>query len=223
MSFLSYKSGTPLVWRTDYVNRIICGDCLEVMKGIPDGAVDLMVTDPPYGVNWMPRINLRTPIVGDDKPFDPAPFLKIGKHHLFWGGMYFADKLPPSESWFVWLKQPPTFDDCRKTYAPCDLAWSDFGGKPRVKHHTWDGNFRSGVKRGEIKHPAQKPIEIMRWCIEASVGDLILDPFAGSGTTCVAAKQLGRKYIGIEINPEYCKIAEDRLRQGELFSVRQGG
>ena len=196
---------------------LYCGDCLEIMKGIPDGAVDAVITDPPYGVSWVPRVNLRVPMEGDDRPFDPTPFLSIGNKHLFWGGIHFSDKLPSSESWFVWLKQPPTFDECRKTYSPCDLAWSDFGGKPRIKHQTWDGNFRSGVKRGEVVHPAQKPIEIMRWCVDAVEADIILDPFAGSGTTLVAAKQLGRRYIGIEIDPEYCEIARDRLRQEELF------
>ena len=67
-------------------------------------------------------------------------------------------------------------------------------------------------------HPIIKPLKVMKWCLSLFPDcDIICDPFAGSGTTLVAAKQLGRKFIGIEIDPGYCKIAEDRLRQEELF------
>lgn len=190
------------------------GDCREILPSLEP--VDLVLTDPPYGINWRTRISQET-IVGDNVAFEPTPFLAMGNHHLFWGAIYFSDKLPVSESWFVWLKQPSTFDDCRKTYAPCDMAWSDFGGKPRIKHHTWDGNFREGEDSGKALHPAQKPIEIMRWCVGNAPQGTILDPFMGSGTTLRAAKDLGRRAIGIEIEEKYCEIAAKRLSQ-EVFS-----
>ena len=189
------------------------GDCREILPSLPK--IDLVLTDPPYGVSWVPRVNAIATF-GDNQPFEPAPFLSVCNFHLFWGAIHFSDKLPSSEAWFVWLKQPPTFDNCRKTYAPCDMAWSDFGGKPRIKHHTWDGNFREGEDAGKALHPSQKPIEIMRWCVgDAPIG-LILDPFMGSGTTLRAAKDLGRKAIGIEIEEKYCEIAANRLRQEVL-------
>ena len=191
------------------------GDCREILPSLPP--VDLVLTDPPYGINWIPRVNNREFMKGDNEDFDPSEYLRVGSKHLFWGANYFANKLPPSKSWFVWLKRPDSFDSCKKTYAPCEMAWSNFDGSIRVKHHTWDGNFRSGVENEKFIHPAQKPIEVMRWCIEESdIDGIILDPFMGSGTTLVAAYSLGRKAIGIEIEKKYCDIAIQRLRQMPL-------
>jgi len=189
-------------------------DCREILPQLEP--VDAVLTDPPYGINWIPRINNRAAMIGDDEEFNPAFLMGAGKQHLFWGANYFANKLPNSEAWFIWLKQPPTFDDCRKTYAPCEMAWSDFGGKPRIKHHCWDGNFRAGDQGGRFLHPAQKPLEIMKWVIGAADGEIILDPFMGSGTTLRAAKDLGRKAIGIEIEEKYCEIAAKRMSQEVL-------
>ncbi len=149
----------------------------------------------------------------DNKQFDPRPFL-IAKQHLFWGGNYFAHLLPPSESWFVWMKRPSmNFENDRRTYAMAELAWSDFGTKPLVKTHVWDGGKRQGeAENRTFCHPSQKPTEVMRWCIAESVGS-ILDPFMGSGTTLRAAKDLGRIAIGIEIEEKYCETAARRMQQ----------
>lgn len=218
-----------MVWPDDYINKIICGDCLEVMQGIPDGAVDLVVTDPPYGIglptNYKSRgrgkwtNNKDFPAVhGDDKPFDPIPLLRqFGEIPLFiFGGNYFARQLPEMSSWYVWDKR----DGCLvNDQADCELIWSNVGGPARVFRHLWNGCLKASERTEPRQHPTQKPIALMRWLIAAQSkeGQVVLDPYVGSGTTCIAAKQLGRKYIGIEINPDYCKIAEDRLRQGELF------
>lgn len=191
------------------------GDCREILPHLTK--VDLVLTDPPYGIDWVPRINNREKMVGDNEPFDPSFMLSVGTRHLFWGANYYSDKVKPSKAWFIWLKRPDTFDACKKTYAPCEMAWSDFNGSIRVKHHTWDGNFRSGIENEKFIHPAQKPVEVMRWCIEESEFEgIILDPFMGSGTTLRAAKDLGRKAIGIEIEEKYCEIAAKRLSQ-EVF------
>lgn len=206
--------GLPKPYYEENGITIYHGDCREILPHLPK--VDLVLTDPPYGIDWIPRINNQEKMHGDTEKFNPKEFMVANKH-LFWGGNYFCDKLPISEAWFIWLKRPETFDDCKKTFSPCEMAWSDFGGKIRVKHHTWDGNFRVGIENERFIHPAQKPIEIMRWSIEESGTDgLILDPFIGSGTTLRAAKDLGRKAIGIEIEEKYCAIAVKRLRQEVL-------
>ncbi len=179
------------------------------------------MTDPPYGIGWIPRVNHRgeDQLWIDDKQFDPRPFL-VAKQHLFWGANYFAHLLPPSESWFVWMKRPVgnhvNFENDRRSYAMAELAWSDFGTKPLVKVHVWDGGMRAGeMDNRTFCHPSQKPTEIMGWCIAESIGTL-LDPFMGSGTTLRAAKDLGRKAIGIEIEEKYCEIAARRMEQEVL-------
>jgi site-specific DNA-methyltransferase (adenine-specific) len=188
------------------------GDCREIVPTL--GKVDAVVTDPPYGINWVPRINHREVLWVDDKAFDPRPFL-IGTEHLFFGGNYFSHLLPPSEAWFLWLKRPVAHDFDRATsYAPCEMAWSDFKGKQRVRSHVWDGGMRAGnAGNRTFCHPSQKPIEVMEWCISNSVGETVLDPFMGSGTTGIAAVNLGRKFIGIELEPEYFEIACKRITE----------
>lgn len=184
------------------------GDCYEIVPTL--GGVPSVVTDPPYGIGWKPRVNHQNQPWIDVRP-DIRPLL-VGKSHCFWGGNYFTDQLPASESWLIWLKRPAGFDEDPRTYAPCELAWSDFGGKPRTKTHVWDGGKRAGAKDNRsFCHPAQKPIEVMNWCVSLTNADLVLDPFMGSGTTGVACANLGRKFIGIEIEPSYFEIACERV------------
>jgi DNA modification methylase len=86
------------------LGKLYHGDCLEIMPKLEQ--VDLVLTDPPYGINWIPRTNHREQIWIDDKQFDPRPFLPIGKQHCFWGGNYFAHLLPPTQGWATWVKRP---------------------------------------------------------------------------------------------------------------------
>ena len=197
------------------------GDCLEVMRGIPDGAVDLVVTDPPYGISekWVggfsanhgwgrSHVEKTTRNAWDSAPPSVACFSEIGRvsrMQVVWGGNYFP--LPPSRCWLVWNKPERGF-----TLAEAELAWTNADSLVRV----YDGPRHEANR----VHPTQKPLDLMKWCLAqswAAASDIILDPFAGSGTTLVAAKQLGRRYIGIDIEDKYCAIAVDRLRQEELF------
>ena len=201
------------------------GDCREASIWFGVGAV---ITDPPYGINWVPRVNH----AGDDQVwrdtevFDPADWLRIGDFHLFWGAQYFANKLPVSDSWLTWVKRPVRVDFSldRRSYATTELAWSDFGCKSRFISHVWDGGKRAGHSDNRtFCHPAQKPVEVMAWCLSLLPKDcegIIVDPFCGSGTTLVAAKQSGRRAIGIEIEERYCEIAAKRLSQ-EVLPLEQ--
>lgn len=197
------------------------GDCREILPTL--STVCAVVTDPPYGINWKPRVTHQDQPWIDDVQFDPAVFLEIGRRHLFWGAQYFAHKLPPSESWLTWCKRPGNYDFSKdsRSYATTELAWSDWG-KARFKVLVWDGGKRAGVADNrEFCHPSQKPVEIMEWCIPPD-SRVVLDPYAGSGTTGVACANLGREFIGIEIEPTYfdvaCKRLEDAQRQARMFA-----
>jgi len=207
---------------------IACGDCLEVMKQIPDKSIDLILTDPPYGVKRDKGFGgfrgfggFGRPIAGrqyndcwdENRPnkiyFDEI--LRISKKALIFGGNYFADILPQSRHWIVWdkLNTMPTFGDC-------ELIWTNIK-RNSVKKITYQYNGLLG-KEKERYHPTQKPVKLIKELIEkySDENDLVLDPFLGSGTTAVACKDLGRKCIGIEISEEYVKIAIKRLSQEVL-------
>jgi site-specific DNA-methyltransferase (adenine-specific) len=202
---------------------LYCGDCREILPTL--GKVDAVVTDPPYGINWQPRVTHQDQPWVDDVEFDPAPFLGVGRYHLFWGGQYFAQRLPHCEGWLVWCKRPISFDFSgdNRTYATTELAWRDWG-KAKFMSLVWDGGKREGdASNRTFCHPSQKPLEVMEWCVRQLPDDagLIFDPFMGSGTTGVAAVKLGRRFIGIEIESKYFEIACRRigeaLKQPDLF------
>ena len=223
------KDPGDLIWPDDFINKIICGDCLEVMKKIPDGAVDLVLTDPPYGIDYNGEATPQgkhtfshrgqtAKVFGDNKPFDARFLVKrfYDKSMILWGANCYCDTLPIEFVWLVWDKV--TKNGLKLRIAECEFAWTNCVGRSQVFRHLWSGAYRDSERKVYV-HPTQKPIRLFQWCIELSkTKGIILDPFLGSGTTAVAAKQLGRQFIGIEINMDYCKIAEDRLRQEELFN-----
>lgn len=218
-------------WRKETLAEgvtIYCGDCREILPTL--GKVDAVVTDPPYGIGYArgsggkgkQRIrsgrNDESPIVGDDTPFDPTPWLKWSC--VLWGANHYAARLPHGR-WLAWNKlgtlEP--WDD----FSDVEFAWQNKRAADRIFSLLWKGLVQ-GEKIGssERLHPTQKPVRLMQWCIE-HVGDAetILDPFMGSGTTGVAAVKLGRKFIGIEIEPKYfdiaCKRITDALTRPDLF------
>jgi DNA modification methylase len=141
----------------------------------------------------------------------------VGKQTIVFGGNFFADLLPPSTHWIVWdkLNTMPTFGDC-------ELLWTNVDRKS-VKKVTVQYNGLLG-KEQHRWHPTQKPLKLLHWCVDhySAVGDRILDPFMGSGTTLRAAKDLGRKAVGIEIEERYCEVAAKRMEQSTLgFALDQ--
>ena len=187
------------------------GDCRDILPLLPK--VDAVITDPPYGIGIAAN-----PVRQAHEKFDwdaSAPDSEIinscvaaGDVAVLWGGNYFD--LPPQQCFFIWDKvQPQDF-----SLAMCEFAWTNKKGPAKM--------HRQSVLSYRKEHPTQKPIELMEWCI-TQVGNpkTILDPFMGSGTTGVAAVQMGRKFIGIEREPKYFDIACERIynayRQNTLF------
>jgi site-specific DNA-methyltransferase (adenine-specific)/modification methylase len=201
------------------------GDCLEILPMLPK--VDAVIADPPYGIGYSHGVGggklARStqfdhhPIVGDDAPFDPSPWLSFASV-ILWGANHFARRLPDSPAWLIWDKRDGV---CSNDQADCEMAWTNLGKPARLMRHLWNGMLKDS-ERGTIRvHPTQKPEALMRWCVAMTTG-IVLDPFMGSGTTGVACMNLGRKFIGIEIEPKYFDIACERItnaqRQVRMFA-----
>ena len=137
--------------------------------------------------------------------------LRVSEHQIIWGGNYFTPFLPASRCWLVWYKKDSL---PRNNFADCELAWTSFQKNALVFNSRWSG-FVKDSREPRVAHPTQKALAVMKWCVEefSNEGDVILDPFLGSGTTAVAAKQLRRNIIGVEIDREYVAIARQRLKQ----------
>ncbi len=204
--------------------RLILGDCREVLPTL--GRVDAVVTDPPYGISYKKgsggqgchstkHRNIDA-IVGDDDAFDPAPFLKWPC--ILFGADHFCDRLTSEGVMHVWDKHCGRAG--KDSFSDAELFWTSWRQKRVVFRYLWKGLQQEGA--GEYRwHPAAKPIVLMKWCIQLTDAQTILDPFMGSGTTGVAAVKLGRRFIGIEIEEKYFNIAVRRiseaLKQPDLF------
>lgn len=187
--------------------------------------VDLLLTDPPYGIGVSSRGQWGTSKCGevtkweksdwDDRP--PAAWTieqarSLATWQIIFGGNYF--ELPPSRCWLVWDK------DNTGDFADCELAWTNLDKAVRKIRWRWNGMIQElgGDKKEPRLHPAQKPLAVVSWALSHAPDSVstVLDPFMGSGTTLVAAKLAGKCAVGIEQSEEYCEAAVDRLRQGVL-------
>jgi len=199
-------------------HRVLCGDNSdpENVKRLLNGEVpDACISDPPYGINFNTdytrftiqsgKNNKYKPIQGDQQVFDPRPYLHY-ESVVLWGANYFAEHLPFG-TWLIWDKR---FENGKAWLSDAEVAWMKTGTGVYIKSITSQGF----VRPEKVEHPTQKPIELMAWCIEKSkAGDLIFDPFLGSGTTLMAAEQLGKRCFGIEIEPAYVQVIVDRLEK----------
>ncbi|QNI34525.1 site-specific DNA-methyltransferase [Alloacidobacterium dinghuense] len=205
-------------------------DSRELLPGLK---ADLVCTDPPYGIGVARRSwnggrgkkHCRSGMMRGRKPvqcrdygdydWDDAPpsrwvfdlLRENSRWQIIFGGNYFP--LPPSRCWLVWDK-----DNGGNQFADCELAWTNFEKPVRKLRWRWNGFLQEDMKNKEERvHRAQKPLEVMRWCIQHAPEECgtILDPFAGSGTTLLAARTLGRKAIGIEREEAFCETAAKRL------------
>jgi len=226
------------------IDRIYCGDCLNIMRGMHDRAVDLVLTDPPYGIGEAAGKNVtRGGRVGSrsggrvkardygNLAWDDARALpdyvdeirRISKNQIIFGGNYYADLLDPSSCWIVWDK------DNSGDFADCELAWTSFKTAVRKFKWRWNGMLQEDMRHKEERiHPTQKPVPLFIQILEkySKPGDLVLDPFLGSGTTAIACLRTGRHFIGIEKHEPYFIKAQERIdkerSQVRLFDALGG-
>ena len=194
------------------------GDCLEILPTLE--CVDCIVADPPYGISWATPSSPNRPksgamVIGDAEPFDPSHLLYVPC--VLWGANHYASRLPDSRRWLVWDKRVHMESNDQ---SDCELAWVSGGGSVRCFRKVWNGGGSLLAENGPSRmiHPTQKPVVLMNWCLSFVEGTAC-DPYMGSGTTGVACVRLGRRFIGIEIDPGYFAIAKRRI-QDELAKVK---
>jgi site-specific DNA-methyltransferase (adenine-specific) len=196
-------------------------DCDDVHLPL-DAAI---VSDPPYGIAhlqggsrsggaWERRSDWR--VIGDDKPFYPARWL-FWPEVILWGANHYSDKLPASPCWIAWDKKlGAKIDD----FSDGELAWSKTGRRFYIHRQLWNGLLAHEPSERRW-HISQKPVALMRFCIGLVKHQTIIDPYMGSGSTGVAAVQMGRPFIGIEIDETHfstaCRRIEQAYRQADLF------
>jgi len=200
----------------DEYATIYHGDCREILPTLEK--VDLVLTDPPYGIERFQKGFGTTRFCGyglekEGIKWDVKPenlfllsLLEKATFCIIWGANNF--QLPPSEYFFVWDKMQAV-----DNFASAELAYTNI--KQPAKVFRYSIHAHNTIRKG---HPTQKPVSLMKWCISQIKNEIktVLDPFMGSGTTLRAAKDLGLQSIGIEIEEKYCEIAAERLRQ-EVF------
>lgn len=191
--------------------RLILGDCREIVGAL---SFDAICTDPPYGIGITKsnRLAVSRGLGGkswDDEAPDLAWIGRGGRPAIVWGGNYFG--LPAHRAPLVWDK-----DNAGRDFADFELAWTNLDMVARrfvMRPMNMDG--------GKL-HPTQKPIALMEWCVSfLPQKAVVLDPFAGSGTTLVACQRMGRHGIGIEREPDYfeimCRRVDEAARQPDLL------
>ncbi len=213
--------------RVETIGRatLYLGDCREILPTLPK--VDAVVTDPPYGIaadkgkgiganSFKGSRAVKSREYGDDWDVRPTPdvielVVSAGKRAILWGGNYFANTLSPQGCWLWWDKcqTMPTFGDG-------ELAWTNLPKTTPRKFVLANNQIVADCREGKGArwHPTQKPLLLMKWCIDfMPEAKTVLDPFMGSGTTGVAAVQMGRSFIGIEREPKYFEVACRRMRE----------
>ena len=211
-------------------HRIMCGDSTkaeDVARLMKGEKADAVLTDPPYGISYSPgsggggilrkdgsrykkSFSGKDIVIGDNISFDPSHVLSIGVPSILWGGNHYASRLPDSSCWLVWDKRRGTSVN---DFADCEIAWTNLDSVARVFAHMWNGMLKDSEKGDVRLHPTQKPVELMVWCIEKLPGELLYEPFSGSGTTIIAAEKTGRRCYAMEIAPNYVDVAVKRWQQ----------
>lgn len=208
-------------------NKIIQIDALELLKQFDDDSIDLIITDPPYGINASKGVggfgsspdtaksyeddwDNKTP---DKEVFDEM--LRVGKKVVIFGGNYFLNKLPLDfKCWIVWDKIGSY--KFNNPFSDVELAWTNFKSVVSKKYTVIQQGFVSDEK--QRFHPTQKPIKLFREIIKDNTkdSDVVLDCYCGSGTTAIACKQLGLRYICGDILLKYVEISKKRVLEQSI-------
>jgi site-specific DNA-methyltransferase (adenine-specific) len=206
-------------WQSDDGRvRVLNCDCMDFMRGLPDGAFDLSIVDVPYGIGENGDRNAsrgKLAIAKDYKPFagkDASPpesiyfdeLRRVSKNQIIWGANHFIDKLPfgcSSPCWIVWDKETGESD-----FADAELAWTSFKTAVRLFKFRWSGMLQGNMKSKEHRiHPTQKPVALYRWLLHnyAKEGDRILDTHGGSMSSVIACHEKGYAITCCELDADY--------------------
>ena len=199
-------------------------DCMEYMATLPDKAFDLAIVDPPYGIgesgasnhtrSKLAKAKNYKPFSGNDKEPPKQEYFKelfrVSKNQIIWGANHFMSRMPiDSHCWIVWDKQNGVTD-----FADCELAWASFNTAVRKFEFRWQGMLQGNMANKETRiHPTQKPVALYEWILTnyAKEGDRILDTHLGSGSSRIAAYNLGFDFVGCEIDKDYFDKQEERF------------
>jgi len=194
-------------WRVGN-HEVICGSSLDKETIARFGVeFDAVITDPPYGIG----ANKQTLGNGkkqfhrgdgwDDETPNVAFILSLAKKVIIWGGNYFTNELPPTNDWLIWYKKIANV-----SFSECEMAWTNLGKQTRLLAHHWSGEQK--------QHVTMKPSPVMDWCCSfIPKGEKILDVFAGSGSTLLAAHRANQIGYGIELDPKYVDVILERLEK----------
>jgi len=223
-------------------NKVYCMDALEYLKQIPDKVIDIMLIDPPYGID-IGSMNFtqsgaikvggayRNDYTNHDCSWDKETLnedkikeiFRVSKNQIIFGANHFANLLPNTKGWVVWDKRCE--DKYSNDFADGELIWTSFDKPLKIIRYLWSGMIQDemGLHKEKRYHPTQKPVELIRRLLKtfAKEKDVICDCFMGSGTTAVACKQLGYTWYGCEIQQQYIDITLTRLNQKSLLEVFQ--
>jgi DNA modification methylase len=211
-------------------------DCRLILPEIDPATVALVIADPPYGMGVVQRNGRASgsdrpahragryrgtwkgwrTIDGDAAPFDPAQLLAFPRLVLF-GANHYASRLPDSGSWLVWDKRNGATPDDN---ADAELIWTNLGGPVRTYRQCWRGFSREddGLDPQKHLHPTQKPTKLMIWLLGrfTKPGDLVVDPYCGSGPVPFACRLTGRRCVAMDTDAGYCATTVSRLAQSVL-------
>ena len=208
-------------------HRLLCGDSTDVLavERLMDGKkADMVFTDPPYGVSvvkdgkvgadfGVAKKGRYAEVIGDDTTQTAHDAIAICQSfkvpvQVYWGGNYYADRLPPTSCWLIWDKRGDS--GIVNTFADCELAWTNMTGPARIHKQLWNGMIREGEKDKRV-HPTQKPVALAEWAVGQYLkGSTVLDLFLGSGSTLIACEKLRKACYGMEMSPAYCDVIVKR-------------
>lgn len=220
---------------------ILCGDAETDKYKLINQKIDLLFTDPPYGINVVSRniiegdgpLNFGNvgysnivktikykKVYGDDKEFNPEHLLNKAKKIILFGANYYANKLPNSAGWLIWDKNGGK--QWKDTFADAELLWSNFKHHVRTYYCMWKGLVKEG-ESGKRMHPTQKPIKLLTEILldYSEKNNIIYDPYIGSGSTLIACEKTNRICYGMEIEPYYCDIIANRYRDWCIKNERE--
>ena len=213
----------------EYINKITHGDCLEIMKQLPDKCIDLLLTDPPYGISCdggtyglgvKPKETVKKS--WDSKIPEKIYFdemFRVSKNQIIFGGNYFTKYLPPTKAWIIWDKIGSL--QLQNNFSQCELIWTSFKAVTKKITFIQQGFINDDKDENKFRfHPTQNPLRLFEMILrdyaspEASGGEgvLIADFYSGSGTTAIACHNLGLDFIAVEKDEEYYKSSVERLK-----------